>query len=478
MTIDELINSTKAKRAAAQAQREDARLALVDLADAERSGVTAPNGSTVENLREKKNRATADIATFDARIADLESEKAIDEAVSRAQRDTSPTSVRRPAYDSVMRIVSEARTYQPPSSHRSGPGAQPSFLADLYAYQVKRDPSAGARLERHGNEVVADDPNWNARAVAGTANVAGFTPPAYVVDLFAELARAGRPVANACTPMDLPATGMTVNMGRITTGSTVAAQSAEGVAVSNTNIDDTLYTVNVNTIAGYVDVSRQALERAELVETVTFADLAAAYNTEVDRQVIATDGTGGTHLGLLNVASTNAVSYTDASPTLAELWQKLASAAGQIMSTRFTGGTHWIMSPTCWAWMLSSLDGSNRPFIGAVGAQNAYGSISQQPFDYAGPRGSLMGLPVLVSGNVPANLGGGSNETRIICADMRDVLLFEQPNGAPVQMKFEESISSTLGVRLLVYGYSALAAGRQPKAISVIAGTGLITPAL
>jgi hypothetical protein len=31
---------------------------------------------------------------------------------------------------------------------------------------------------------------------------------------------------------------------------------------------------------------------------------------------------------------------------------------------------------------------------------------------------------------------------------------------------------------LVAYGYSAFAAGRQPKAISVLAGTGLITPAL
>lgn len=474
MTIDDMIRSLQAKRTNLLGEHEEARLALVDLHDAERSNHEVST-STVENLRSKKNRATADLDALGARIAELEKEKLADEAATRAQSIITPTNVRRPAYDKVARITSEARTYQAPNRYRSD---SPSFLNDLYAYQVKRDPSAGARLERHGNEVMADDPNWNARAVTGTANVAGFTPPAYVVDLFAELARAGRPVANACSPMALPKTGMTVNMGRITTGSTVAAQSAEGVAVSNSNIDDTLYSPAVNTIAGYVDVSRQALERAELVETVTFADLASAYNTELDRQIIAADGTSGTHLGLLNVASTNLVTYTDATPTLVELWTKLASAAGQIMSSRFTGGTHWIMGPTEWAWMLSQTDSTGRPFIGAVGAQNALGSTSEHPFDYAGPRGNLMGLPVIVSGNVPTNLGGTTTETRIVCADMRDVMLFEDAGGAPVQLKFEESISSTLGVRLLVYGYSALAAGRQPKAISVIAGTGLITPAL
>ena len=225
-------------------------------------------------------------------------------------------------------------------------------------------------------------------------------------------------------------------------------------------------------------MSRQALERGELVEMVTFADLASAYNTELDRQIIATDGTSGTHVGLLSVAGTNTVTYTDATPTLSELWPKLASAAGQVMSQRYTGATHWIMGPAEWAWILSSLDTTGRPLLAASGPLNSIGSTSDKPFDYAGPRGTLMGLPVIVSGNMPTNLGAGTNETRIIAADLRDVFLFEDAGGAPVQLRFEESGSSSLSVGLVVYGYSALAAGRQPKAISVISGTGLITPAL
>jgi hypothetical protein len=49
--------------------------------------------------------------------------------------------------------------------------------------------------------------------------------------------------------------------------------------------------------------------------------------------------------------------------------------------------------------------------------------------------GRLFGVPVYLSGNVPINLGGGTNETRIITADFRDVLLYEDNGGAPVQLR-------------------------------------------
>jgi hypothetical protein len=45
-----------------------------------------------------------------------------------------------------------------------------------------------------------------------------------------------------------------------------------------------------------------------------------------------------------------------------------------------------------------------------------------------------------------------------------------------VQLRFDQPNSSQLNVRLLAFGYSAFAGGRQPKSIAVITGTGLIAP--
>jgi len=70
---------------------------------------------------------------------------------------------------------------------------------------------------------------------------------------------------------------MTFQIPRLTTSTAAAVQATEGGAIGNQDPDDTLLAVNVCTIAGYVDVSRQALERGVLVEDLVFSDLAADY---------------------------------------------------------------------------------------------------------------------------------------------------------------------------------------------------------
>lgn len=329
-----------------------------------------------------------------------------------------------------------------------------------------------------------EQPNLVKRAVA-TGGVPGFLPPQYLTELYAEYARAGRPTANLCRRMELPPEGMTVNIPRVTSPTTTAIQATENGALGNSDPATTLLTVNVNTVAGYVVVSRQAMERGPLTEQVIVADLSADYNAKLDAQILNGSGVSGQHLGILGVSSVNAVTYTAASPVLVgattPMWPKLASAIGQVMSGRFAGPNAIVMSPTEWAWMLAATDPStNRPIIQPNqqgGTFNAAGLQDGRP-SYQGATGPLFNLPVILDGNMPANLGGGTNETRIIIADFEDIILFENSGGAPVQMRFEQPSGNTLGVMLVAYGYSAFAAGRQPKAISVLSGTGLITPSL
>jgi HK97 family phage major capsid protein len=197
----------------------------------------------------------------------------------------------------------------------------------------------------------------------------------------------------------------------------------------------------------------------------------------LDAAVINGAGTSGTHLGILNVASINSVTYTDATPTVPELWPKLADMTRQIVSQRFTGPTGICMTPLAWGWILSERDTAGRPLVDMNGTGNNAAAVGTAPM-YEGSAGLLFGVPVYLSGGIPSNLGGGTNETRIIAADFRDLVLLEDENNAPAQLRFDEPLSNSLGVRLLAYGYSAFVGGRQPKAISVVSGTGLILPAL
>ena len=378
----------------------------------------------------------------------------------------------RPAYDQVARVGAAERQYRADDVRTGRPG----FFRDLAAAQVSHDPSAGARLARHMSEVEVDRPGITDRAI-GSGAVAGLVPPAYLAEMFAELPRPGRPVADACAKLPLPAEGMTVNLSRITTGTSAGVQATENTAVSETNIDDTLLTVPVVTVAGQQTPSRQALERGALVESVLMGDLLNAHDSALDAQIINGSGASGQHLGILQTSGVNTVSYTDASPTVGELWPKLVDAARQVAAGRYTGATHTILSPLLWGWMLAALDSTGRPLFnvgGAQSVQNALGAVSGNAYQ---DQGSLFLTNLLQSGGVPSNLGAGTNETRVITADFRDVYLWEDPN-APVFIRAEQPAAASLGVLFVCYGYSAFTAGRQPKAVSVVSGTGLIPQAL
>ncbi len=52
---------------------------------------------------------------------------------------------------------------------------------------------------------------------------------------------------------------------------------------------------------------------------------------------------------------------------------------------------------------------------------------------------------MLLSDNVPTKLGGGSNETRIVAADVRAVFLWAGPN-APIYIRAEQPNAASLGI--------------------------------
>jgi HK97 family phage major capsid protein len=161
------------------------------------------------------------------------------------------------------------RTVEPPMYGPESDDSSRSFFADAFRFKEHADSDARERLERHGRQSVealkrvAEEKGVHFRDV-GTGAFAGLTIPQYLVDMFAPLARAGAPTLNmVARKLPLPEKGMTLNISRATTGTAVAAQATENSAVQETDFDDTLLTINVNTYAGQQDVSRQALERSE-----------------------------------------------------------------------------------------------------------------------------------------------------------------------------------------------------------------------
>lgn len=359
----------------------------------------------------------------------------------------------------TVAVTSEPETYRK--------GGQQSYFRDLVRAQLGGSRDAIDRLARNDREVAA---GVEKRALTTTdGGVGEFVPPLWMVEDYVRLARASRVIANRVRSMALPGGTDSINLPRLATGTAVAEQATQNTAVQNTDATSNSVTALVATIAGQQVISQQLIEQSPInMDEVLLADLAADYATKLDVFVI--NNNAASKRGLLNVTGINAVTYTDASPTVGELYPKMADAIQRIHTQRFMPPDHIFMHPKRWAWILAAVDAQSRPLAVPVAQapQNVIASVGD--VNSEGFVGSMHGLPVFVDPNIPVNLGAGTNEDRIILAKASDVILFE---GTPRSEAFRETYANQLSVLLRFYNYCALHSERYPKSISVIAGTGL-----
>lgn len=361
-------------------------------------------------------------------------------------------------------VVSEPETYRR--------GGQASFFRDLVAVQLRSEGArqAAERMERNQREVSSA---MQERALTTVDGAGGeFVPPVWMINEFIELARAGRVAADLARQQTLPGGTDSLNIPRIATGTAVAEQSTQNTAVQNTDATTNSVPVNVATLAGQQVVSLQLIEQSPInLDDILLADLAADYAVKLDVFALSNNATG--KVGYLSVSGLNAITYTDASPTPAELWPKLADGIQQIHTNRLMPPDAILMHPRRWAWFLAAVDTAGRPLV-VADANAPMNSLAQASGVVSQGRvGTLMGLPVYVDPNIPINLGAGTNEDRIIVGRFADSILFE---GTPRAESFREPLAANLSVLLRFYNYAAFTAGRYPKSLAVVAGTGLITP--
>ena len=350
-------------------------------------------------------------------------------------------------------VKSEARTY---SQH-----AQTSFIKDAYAAQFNNDYQAQERLSRHMNEERIE------RRDVTSANFAGLMVPQFLTDLAAPFARAGRVTADLARKHQLPDSGLTLSISKVTTGTAVAAQT-EGAAVQETNMDDTKLDLTVATYAGMQNVSRQSIERGTNIDSLVMADLVSAYHTTLNTAVVAE----------LFASAGVAVTYTDASPTVAELYPKLVDAIQQVQTNFFAGPNVIVMHPRRLGMILAAVDGQSRPLAvptPASSGQPAYAYGSGAPV-YGNSGYSILGLPVYTDATVAVNKGAGTDQDTIYIGNSQELHLWEQGSGEPMMLRFEQPKGSELEIQMVVYGYATFTANRYAKAWAQINGTGLITP--
>ena len=413
---------------------------------------------TVEET-EKVDALVEEARSLDTKIEKLKAQADADAKASEIRSSVASVATPRVGGTTVTR---ESRTY----SERS----DSSFFKDAYNAQFKSDFTAQDRLARHMREEEIE------RRDVGTPQFEGLVIPQYLIDLAAPLARAGRPFADFATnKMTLPPSGMTLNISRMTTGSSTAVQVTQNDAVSETDVDDTLLTVNVRTIAGQQDLSRQAIERGTGIDVFVAADLIKSWHTTLDSQILNGAGTAGTIKGL-RASGGNAITFTSTAPTVGLLYPKLADAIQQIQTNSFTNPTHFIMHPRRLAFLLAAVDSTNRPLVvpAANGPMNAAG-VGTGGSAYGNSGYQMMGLPIITDANVGTTYGTTTNQDEIYVVNAGESHLWEQP-GSPFTLRYDATGAGNLTIKTVVYGYAAYTAERYPLAASIISGTGLSAP--
>ncbi|MGW3416468.1 hypothetical protein [Streptomyces phaeochromogenes] len=457
MTLAELIAQARTARDTAIATRQQEQDALMAL----RSDENLTEDAVSERVA-TRDAADAEVTRRQAALAALEAEQVREDEIAALQARTVPAATRAPAYDRVARVGTEERTYRPDQDRRGRQFEQDVAAAFLGDYEA-RD-----RLARHTQEERVERPDVVERA-AGTGAFTGLVVPQYLTELYAPAAAARRPFADSCRPHDLPPQGMTVNISRITTATSTALQASENTAVSETNIDDTLLPISVQTNAGQQTLSRQAIERGAGVEPVVLDDLFRRYSTTLDSTLLnqATNG-------LTNVATT--VAYTDASPTTAELYPKVLEGLSGVEAAlldQATGDNIAVMHSRRWYWMQNAM-GATWPMITQPGIVAQTLGVNYATTYGSGVRGVLPnGTPVIVDNNIGTTLGAGT-EDEIYLVDRQECHLWEDPD-APMYIRAEQPALASLGVLMVVYGYFAYTHARYAHARK-IAGTGLIAP--
>jgi len=419
--------------------------------------------SDFEALEDDAGDETADAArtAYESAKAEVEARKTrLDEAEALLRAKSQFKKVDVPEDEPSLEERNRIEVDEPDMYERGGPH---SFMDDLFRAQIKNDPIATERVNKHHIHEVE-------KRALSTSTFGGLIPPNYLLGMYAKALRNGRVFADQVNHQDLPPTGMSIIIPRLTTGLTAGIQSAENATVATQDIVESDLTVNIRTIAGYSPVSRQSLERAAYNEEILMEDLIARYNASLDVQCVNGDGTGVNFLGFLNTSGIKS-SAASGSSNLPAVYANIADVVQQINSA--VGGLGYVadkivMHPRRWGSFVAAVDTTDRPILGISGLPvfNVDGVGNSAGYGYVG---TIQGLQCYVDANVPTNLGSGTNEDAILVFASGVVHLWER-EADPITLAFEQQAGTSLQVQLVAYGYAAFSAGRYPAACGKVSG--------
>ncbi len=346
------------------------------------------------------------------------------------------------ADDARGRLTAHKRSVERTSTHESW------LAGGLYRQLAQTERNIDSKI------MLAELRDLSSAAGSG----AGFIPsgaPTTVQEAFRTAARAQATVAAALGVAPLPAKGLEVQAPRLSTTATAEIHT-EHAAITESSPTTALATSPVGYIVAMVDVSQQLLDRNDPVtlDQAIGADLGAALAVKFDDAILHGSGTAPQPRGIYTVANTGGttITYTDATPTAAELAVKLWQSYSVAADGATGGGT---ADPGQYVTVVHPRR------LGFFMAASGAGFNLQAP-------GRLV-----PSSTVPVNLGAGTNEDRALVIDTTQVVVLAEP---PTFRAHVEPLDGILAVRLIAHQPVALLGGMTPKSLVIIAGTGMVAP--
>jgi Phage capsid family len=358
----------------------------------------------------------------------------------------------------MTRVLREPLTYERHAAH--------SYFADL-ALGARGDARANNRLARHADEMRVEVPKREMRAFAVPGDIetrttpsrtggagGSFSPPLWLIDEFASVARPKRVLSAKVPTFGMPAGAQSISLPQMLTG-TKTGEVADLQAVPDGDVTDSPFTSPVMPIAGQADIALQLLEqspRGAHFDWVTFRDLTEDYDAQLESYVLYGTGAGGQFYGITRASGVNTVTYTDASPTGSEMFPFIGQALAKAANARKMPPETWLATTSRWVWLGTQEDNANRPLV----------LSNHEGLD---PIGSLVGFPVSLDEAITTTNG----QDTLITGRPSDMILLES---LPQTSVMFEPLSGELGVRLQLHGYTAFL-NRYPSGVAVVSGTGM-----
>lgn len=291
--------------------------------------------------------------------------------------------------DAVERALVSMGYASRPISITSQPGVYgresgQSFLRDL------RDARQGSteameRQARHSRQLADIALHAERAGELIQSEIPGALPNEYMPGLLTPRILKGRPMGSFFERIPISDSRPRV-FAKVTTSGSVAVQSAEGAALTATDIATTAVTATPLMYGTYIDVSRQVLDSADpSAERIVMQDLVEAYAQASETVIKTAVEAGSTASG---VAVTAATPYAGIQANIVNYY-----------GVRFGRATGAFVPAALYAVLLAQGDTTGRPLIPMLGAMNSNATAME-----GGIQANILGADVFLSYASTANV--------------------------------------------------------------------------